>query len=268
MDPVYLRYSLTKVCRKIKKQEGLAAGSAKRRCHPLHKPNRGAILIEFAVCMPVLIILLYYINDLSKLKRYYDQTEFVGQQMVNMIQNISQKRENKKLNKNDFKDITELAWLTMFPGNTRYSSKSLLGYSPSIALYYVKGLDNGNASCVWRVWSSYENSSNHNSNLHWDVGTGGYSHLTVQCRTNSSPSSIHPMLKINPGETKVILEVTFIANPNWKNALEESSDNQKLKFYLLNPRVAAGNGNSFHTLLTSVVIFTPKSGLFDETAPQ
>ena len=59
--------------------------------------NRGSILIEFAVCMPVLIILLYYIHDLSKLKRYYDQTEFVAQQMANILQNIAKKKWSIKL---------------------------------------------------------------------------------------------------------------------------------------------------------------------------
>ena len=228
---------------------------------------RGSILIEFAVCMPILIILLFYIHDLIRIKRYYAQTEFVGQQMANMIQNISQKRDNKRLNKNDFKNITSLAWLTMFPGNTRYNTKASLGYSPGIALYYVKGLDNGNASCIWRVWSSYENSSTPSSDLHWDPGTGGYAHLSVKYRTNLTPSSIHPMLKISPGDTKIILEVTFIANPNWKNSLGESSNKQKFKLHLLNPRVVAGDKNAFHTLFTSVVIFTPKPGLFDEDGP-
>ena len=65
--------------------------------------NRGSILIEFAVCMPVLIILLFYINDLSKLKRYYDQTEFVARQMVNILQNISQGRDNKTITQKDLR---------------------------------------------------------------------------------------------------------------------------------------------------------------------
>lgn len=155
----------------------------------------------------------------------------------------------------------------MFPGNTRYSTQPLFGYSPSIVLYYVQGLDNGSASCVWRIWSSYESLIKHDSNLHWDVGTGGYSHLSVKYKTNSPPSSIHPSLKINPGETKIIIEVILITHPNCKNTSVESSDKQKFKFCLLNPRMVAGNENSFHTLFTSVVIFAPKSGLFDETPP-
>ncbi len=52
---------------------------------PLRVANRGAILIEFAICMPILIILLFYISDLVKIKRYYSQTEFVGQQMANIF---------------------------------------------------------------------------------------------------------------------------------------------------------------------------------------
>lgn len=151
----------------------------------------------------------------------------------------------------------------MFPGLTRYNTKSALGYSPAIAMYYVKGLDNGNASCLWRVWSTYENTTTAESDMHWDRGTGSYSHTPVSWRTNSSPSLIHPLLKINPGEKKIILAVTFIVHPNWKNASGQSSSKQKFQFNLLNPKVK-GAITAFHTCFSSVVIFTPKLGLFSE----
>ena len=38
---------------------------ATSRCQPAGASCRGSILIEFAVCMPILIILLFYINDLE-----------------------------------------------------------------------------------------------------------------------------------------------------------------------------------------------------------
>jgi len=94
------KYSFAAVCRKIAK----IVSYAKRK--PLDRSTlisaagtscRGSILIEFAVCMPIFIILLFYIHDLVKIKRYYSQTEFVAQQMANILQNISQKRADKKI---------------------------------------------------------------------------------------------------------------------------------------------------------------------------
>ncbi len=113
--------------------------------------KRGSILIEFAVCMPVLIVPLYYINDLSKLKRYYDQTEFVAQQTVNMIQNISQKRAKEattaeeretlfKVSKKDLLHIHTLAWQTVYPGLTIFRKNSVypLNHKPITSTYYVE----------------------------------------------------------------------------------------------------------------------------------
>ena len=90
----------------------------------LRAVNCGSILIEFAVCMPVLIILLFYINDLVKIKRYFSQTEFVAQQAANMIQNISQNREDKAVKLRDLRRISLLAWLSVYPGNTRFQQGS------------------------------------------------------------------------------------------------------------------------------------------------
>ncbi len=93
--------------------------------------------------MPVLIVLLFYIYDLVKIKRYYLQIEFVGQQMANMIQNISQKRENKIIKKEDLINIHVLAWQSICPGKSLFltNSKYPMGYRPGTAIVYVKGLD-------------------------------------------------------------------------------------------------------------------------------
>ena len=99
------KFFLTTVCREIKKQVALAASYFRKLFEKLslNAAHEGSILIEFAVCMPVLIILLFYIHDLSKLKRYYDQAEFVAQQMMNILKNISRNRkgENKKIIRQD-----------------------------------------------------------------------------------------------------------------------------------------------------------------------
>ena len=116
------KYTLTTVCREIKKQAVSATNRFRKLFEKLslNAVHEGSILIEFAVCIPVLIILLFYIHDLSKLKRYHDQTEFVAQQMVNILQNISQNRENKKITINDIKRAASLAFLSVYPGNTMY----------------------------------------------------------------------------------------------------------------------------------------------------
>jgi hypothetical protein len=142
--------TLTMVCREIKKQKIPEFRKLIEKIS-LHAATNGSILIEFAVCMPVLIILLYYVNDLTKIKRYYEQTEFVAQQMVNILQNISQ---NKEITEKKVSDAFFLAHLSMYPGKTMFYNGTGrrahdLSFAPYLNIHYVKGLAGGKASYMW-----------------------------------------------------------------------------------------------------------------------
>jgi len=219
--------------------------------------SRGAILIEFAVCMPVLIILLFYINDLMRIKRYYSQTEFVAQQMANIIQNISQKRTDKRITLTDLNHAAALAWLTVYAGDTLkkgYSAGAPVNASPWIFIYYVKGTSGNKATNVWGIRISCRNHA-----PAWDKvqSSGNDSHSGLKWGTNVDPSYIHPSLKINEGEYKLIIENSF----NWNSAFAYD-EKKAFNLRLINPK-----GNTRYILFPSVVIFTPKPGLFTKTAP-
>jgi len=163
--------------------------------------------------MPVLLILLYYINDLSKLKRWYDQTEFVAQQMVNMIQNVSHNREgdDKKIRRDDLRYCFSTAYLSLYPGTSMFfkGQGHEFAHIPYVEVYFVRGLENGNASVFWRM------------NIH-TVESSNVSPLKIQCDPrlpindyicssvrflqNVNPKQIHPSLYIKYGEEKIIVE--------------------------------------------------------------
>ena len=227
--------------------------------------SKGSILIEFSVCMPVLIMLLYYIHDLSKLKRYYDQTEFVAQQTVNMLQNISQNRSNKRIKKEDLARIHTLAWQTLYPGKTLFLKDSVYpaGYSSVTSMYYVEGLSDGKASCRWRTWTSVKTSPN---DISYTCVKNNDTNSPINYRTNADPSTIYPTLNINLGEKKIIVETLISRNgtPTYKGI----SDKEAIGLYLANPGGVHTNKGWTH-LFRSIVIFTPKEGLFNETtAPE
>ena len=128
---VFGLFTYQTVCRKIPKIVSDAKRKPLDRCNSQKIPDatsrcRGSILIEFAVCMPILIILLFYIHDLIKIKRYYSQTEFIGQQMANILQNIS---KNQPVTLTNIKHASALAWLTIPP-----NSENLKAYTN---IYYV-----------------------------------------------------------------------------------------------------------------------------------
>ena len=215
--------------------------------------------------MPILIILLFYINDLMRIKRYYSQTEFVAQQTANMIQNISQKRGNLKITKTDLTNIHTLAWQSVYPGVSMFRINSVYpsAHKPITSIYYVKGLDNGKASCIWRTWTRlYESPSKVGYNSYTDDGLSS----SVRFLTNTSPSNIYPTLKINPGDVKIIIE-TLMERDNSGTQYKGISDKAAFGLYLVTPK-SIGDNDSWSHMFHSVVIFTPKPGLFDETAPK
>ena len=240
---------------------------------------RGSILIEFAVCMPNLIILLFYINDLVRLKRLYSQTEFVAQQMANILQNISQKREgtNRKITLPDIRYAASLAYLSMFPGTSRFvisRNKSELGYCPHGYIFCVKGNSNSTASVLWGKRFHFTDKATTPSAV--VIDTSSFHRCNIKNLQNASPSEIYPTLKINPGEIKIIFESNvhysqsgsyyFGDGRNTKNV--SPSEAFGLRLYKLSPPVTRGGTGNDGIYFHSAVIFTPKPGLFDETPPE
>ena len=182
---------------------------------PARASCRGLILIEFTVCMPVLIILLFYINDLVKIKRWYSQTEFVAQQAANMIQNISQRRAGEatteeqrknllKISKRDLQHIFTLATLTIYPDNNFCSiyKGHKHGHFGEIFLYYVQGNANGTADVLWGYdIQMYINSLNPSAiSVNPREALNGRSHVKIL--TGVPPQDIWPTLKIGPTDKK------------------------------------------------------------------
>ena len=244
----------------------------------LRATNCGAILIEFAICMPVLIILLFYIHDLVKIKRYYSQTEFVAQQMANIFQNISQKREGakRKINKNDIRHAASLAHLTIYPGKTMYADGKRGGFShelshmPFFFIYYVEGLSGGRASVIWSYVSYCYNAVNPAG---WLVDLDNSNYGVVRKKTDVSPTDIYPTLKINEGEVKIIIECPLFCRERTMSldayVASDSQDTRAKKAFncrLVTPK-ATYKTSQYGFYFNSVVIFTPKPGLFDRTPP-
>jgi hypothetical protein len=99
-----------------------------------------------------------------------------------------------------------------------------------------------------------------------ETSTHGYS--VVNFSTNIAPSAIYPKLRINPNEKKIIVECCCCYHK--ENGPDTFSDGRKCQnvspreafgLYILSPK-AKGEG-----YFNSVIIFTPKPGLFDQNPP-
>ena len=217
------------------------------------------------------------------MKRYYDQTEFVAQQMVNILQNISQNREgdNKKITLDDIKRAASLACLSMYPGNTMYrndagSAHHDLSHCPRITIFYIKGQPGDRACCKW-VRRFFSDGATIPTG--WTVNNSTNSNVSkVTAYISSvSPSKIYPTLKIKNGEEKIIVETSVFNATNTMNVKDlMPTDNYKtcarkaFKFWSISPRPINPSPNETDTgafYFSAVEIFTPAPGLFDGEKP-
>jgi Flp pilus assembly protein TadG len=246
----------------IQREEGQALG----------KSCTGAILIEFAIAIPVLILLVYYLHDIPRLKHLNSRMKFCAHCMANILQNVSQDREDKKITLSYLRNTVAAAYLSIFPGKTIYTtskSHAPFGYVLSGQIYCVKGLDNGNVSVMWCYrWHAADNSPSPSTIT---IQTYRDPRSLVNTGTNVSPPSIYPGLSIQSGQIKILVEVAFHYYPSSVGTKYYFTDGRScasvpaktaLGFWVLSP-TSKGSAVFFNT----VVIFTPKPGLFDETEP-
>lgn len=194
----------------------------------------------------------------------------MAQQMANVIQNISQKRTDKRITQTDLMYAFAVSHQTMYPGKTMYYSGKGHGifHLPLANIYCVKGIENGKASCLWRagVWTNSDSVISPETLRH-DVTQAGVSNSIINYKTNASASEIYPNLKINSGDIKVIVELFSEWSASYKDNVgnQKSSLREALGLHVATSRYR-GSGNPYY-FFNTVVIFTPKPGLFDETAP-
>lgn len=240
-----------------------SADSKLNRCKFIKNPKKGAILIEFALAVPVLFSLIYYVHDLYVLKRTKSQVNFMAEIMTNVIQNISQNRTDKRITLRDLNYARATAGLTYYGGTSHYSVnknnfrplKSCLEFY----MYLAEGTGHNRCKLKWGIAGGWFRDTPDNIG---SMGVFNYQSDHSIVRYNSrdtESSSIYQSLQIENGQLKIIVDL----------CLETVTDTfptlKKFGLYLVSPKKQVGNSSTyFH----SVIIFTPKPGLFSETPPE
>ncbi len=118
---------------------------------------------------------------------------------------------------------------------------------------YVTSETDNKASVKWL--KNYTNYDGTTPSTYGDLTISPYS--SIKSGTDVTPSNIYPTLKINKGESKILVDINLYSEPS-------SHDHKKVfGLYLVKPRTTFAGARLFD----SVVIFTPKPGLFSEDPP-
>jgi hypothetical protein len=200
--------------------------------------------------------------------------EFVAHEMVNILQNISQNRPDKKITANDIRYAASTAYLSIYPGTTMWCTtknnpwKRYYGHCPTFNLYAVR-VSNEKASVLWYLESYWHAGSTKPSEI-------GFTNSHAECRTvnvlsNVPPAQIHQKLSMQNTEMKIILEC-FLYYEHHRNSsfvdgrsCADVPAGKALGFNVVTPKCDTA-AKKFY--FTTIIIFTPKPGLFDGTAPQ
>jgi hypothetical protein len=197
--------------------------------------------------------------------------DFITHEIAGMIQNVSQGRANKKITPGDLRCCISAAFLSFYPGTTQFAKSAAVFKQPGFVhgkIFCVVGNAGGKASVPWAMQYQYGGGSTVGSTSPGNVVIGGVSEdprSAVRIGDNKEPSEIYPKLSIKPGETKIIIEnfIYFVSSMNYKlidnRTWENISPREAFGFLILTPKV---QGGGFY--FTSIVIFTPKPGLFDK----
>lgn len=236
--------------------------------------EKGAILIEFVLAIPVIFSLIYYIQDLSHLRQMQEKMQFVATEISSMLQNVSQERMDKTVTLTDLKNVIGCAYLSFFPGDTQYSTAKNtlpLGYGPSGHIYCVRGESDDKASVLWcKRWNSAVVDYVPNSLIIEDERDA---RSLINLGENVSPSDIYEDLEIYEGEIKIIVEAATCCSESYKlsdggTVVELGGRSKAYGFYVYPFKGAFSDKAGESISLNSVVIFTPKPGLFSETPPE
>lgn len=220
------------------------------------------------------------------MKRYNERMNFVAYQIAQIIQTVSQNRDDTKITVNDLINAWKAAYLTLFPGDTVTPTTRFeypLGYHVFYTIFYVKGTDDSTASVIWAASFAGDGGNDtilnsdmtENKNGSWYrksyANYGEIDRMITNFSKNVSPDKIHPDLVIQKDEVKIIIECSLLYCPerNFADGRQCSKVpfQKALGFYFISPR-RVGQSSHFYSFLNAAVIFTPKSGLFSETMPQ
>lgn len=249
-------------------------------CGSLGKRSRGAILIEFAFSIPVLITLLLYIHDLYQIKNIQNTIKSIGYQMINMIQNVSIRRSDRLITNLDLNNSSIAAFLSYFPGTTGISTtqdgktyaKGMYGF---FILWYLKGVGNNKAKVCWT------------RSLNWQCGNESSicsyalnewtSVPQIQSSKESNKdidvSTIRDELLIEKDEIKMVLEISlFVGGPGGSpfyypdgTDVYDVSRQKRFGFFVIDPPKPY---NATRTVFNTVFVFSPRPDIFNEDGPQ
>ena len=177
---------------------GLKATSFRKFCHYFCS-NHGGILIEFAFSIPLILMLLFFVNDHYRIYELKNKCKGSTYMIASMLQNVHN-TDNGFITIEDAKRITYAASLNLFHNNTMFSPWPL-GICISCYIYYFKRIS---SSCYYGYY--YHNETHQGSSP-----TSMYDSQNKYTYSSASElTKLHPNLVLEKdGDEKVYIKFFY-----------------------------------------------------------
>jgi hypothetical protein len=201
---------------------------------------------------------MLYGHDIFKLARIKERMEFCAHEMINMLQNAS---NGQSITKQHYIHSVYAAFLSYYGGGTSQYDGNCF---PHPVLFCIKGMGGGQAKILWimhpcwyRPPDKYNNPTIRNAASD-RTHKIEFSLIKQDLNTIVNETDIWPSLHIEEGKIKMILEVELFSQ-----TADHANFIKNLGFFILRPKPSCP-----YSFFNTVVIFTPKPGLFSETLPE
>ncbi|MBQ7674330.1 MAG: hypothetical protein IJT36_07450 [Alphaproteobacteria bacterium] len=222
------------------------------RFHKFCSANYGGILIEFAFSVPIIIALLFFINDHYRFYELKDKVKSSAYLFASMIQQITNNRTDKQISMNDIRRMLYASCLNLFHTNSAFTP-SPFGILLNVCLYHVKRISNDSYQ-----FQAITVHTDHFRQMQYEnvadsipIRTWSYSRMIEKC-----PSLDRSDMAIDKdGDEKLLIECFYVKDSSYSN--------KKLGFLILKPvfssstRYIVYRGNFAYR-----IVITPKPGLF------
>ena len=208
--------------------------------------HHGGILIEFAFSIPIIILLLLFVNDHYRFYELRNKIKSSAYLAASMLQQLGNTRTDKQLTSSNLSRISYVSCLNFFHTNTMFKPWSL-------GIYYV----------VSFLWVKRVDDNSYQFQHCWASTAGGTSPSginkscpNVSTKSRSTIELTYPELICEKDGDEKVLVVCYYRK---KTSLFSKHE---LGFVLLEPNIKRGPDGSTNNFFIYSLVIRPKPGLF------
>ncbi|MDR1361850.1 MAG: pilus assembly protein [Holosporaceae bacterium] len=225
--------------------------------------NIGVILLEFAIALPLLMIVLYASADIPRYFLWRFKVENASRYAASMIQNTA---SGTFVKAKDLRMVSHAAFLNIYVGNQNIDistqEKMPHGHNSSLHVYCVNGVQDSKGKILWG-WVSNKARLSPKTRESGDAyqTTGRVSIVPTGLNSETDEANIFKDLRILKDEVKIIVEAGIVQAKAYSDGADTAINPRRMLGFFIMPVF----GEKMY--MGNAIVFTPQDGAFSANSP-